>query len=123
LSAGRIIALWSPVVGFMIAVLALADQGAAIVGFEVPDKLVHLVSYALLGLLSMRATHGGLLPIRVGPSAVALAITIAFGAVDEWNQTRYPLRDSSVGDWLADVVGAAAAVAFVRVWAGRRRDG
>lgn len=113
---GKLIGLWLPVIAFMFAVIALADQEPGVVSFPVPDKLVHASAYAVLGVLTLRATHRGLSRPRIAPAVLAMVITLGFGAVDEWNQTRFSHRDASFGDWIADGVGAGLALVGVRIW-------
>jgi VanZ family protein len=69
------------------------------------DKLVHLGSYAVLGVLVGRARDGGARPDRDGMVRWALALAL-FGLVDEWHQDLIPGRFSDRNDWIADVVGA-----------------
>ena len=95
------------------------------VGLRIPDKLVHGLEYAVLGALLMR-------PLRAGPSRYAFVVAVVLGAlvgaVDENYQRLIPMRDSSIADWMADLVGSAAGAA-VAWWSvrygrpGRRRDG
>jgi len=70
------------------------------------DKLLHLTEYAGLGLLWCRALRSEGLG---WPSAILLSTlaVMTYGASDEWHQSFVPLRDSSVRDWLADMLGGA----------------
>jgi VanZ family protein len=79
------------------------------------DKGLHAGAYFVLGVLALRACHGGLR--RLGPRATvaALVITLTYAALDELHQARVPGRHASVLDWVADAVGAATAVAVVGV--------
>ena len=104
----------------MVAVLAFAEQGPEGITLPIWDKGVHAVAYALLGFLSLRATHGRVTKLRWSPVLLALAITVGFGAFDEWNQTRFPYRDANLGDLSADAVGGLAAVGAVGLWSRRR---
>ena len=70
------------------------------------DKGLHVVGYALLALLFARALR------REGAgwlatTTAAIVFTSLYGASDEWHQLFTPLRDSNIGDWLADTLGAA----------------
>lgn len=112
----RAIGLWSPVISFMVLVLAYAEQGPPLVTLPIWDKAVHASAYALLGLFALRATHGRITRLRLGPLLVALAITVGFGAIDEWNQGRFSYRDSSLEDLAADTLGGLAAVGMVGLW-------
>ncbi len=66
------------------------------------DKVIHAVSYGLLGWLVGRAMPA---TTRV-PVAAAFAGLVAFGALDEWHQGFIPGRATSGADLLADAVGA-----------------
>lgn len=89
------------------------------VGLEVSDKLIHAVCYAGLafwmsfGLEGLRPTRWLWLP------AVA---TIVYGALDEWHQSFTPGRSCSLGDWLADAIGAplGCAAFALALWAWRK---
>ncbi|HVZ23982.1 MAG TPA: VanZ family protein [Vicinamibacterales bacterium] len=99
--------LWLPPIVYMIAIFYVSSesQPLPIVTAHVWDKLLHLTEYAGLGLLWCRALR------REGcgwPSAILLAALAStlYGATDEWHQSFVPLRDSSVRDWLADLIGS-----------------
>jgi VanZ family protein len=79
----------------------------------VSDKLAHFVSYGLLcGALSVCLWLGN---VPVARSAwVVLAIGAVYGVVDELLQIPVG-RTASVGDWVADVAGAATAVMIFTV--------
>ncbi len=83
----------------------LSDQPSVSTG-NVNDKLVHILAYGLLGALVTRAvyftTTWGLGRV-FGASAL---FCILYGLSDEWHQSFVPGRDASIGDWLADGVGA-----------------
>jgi VanZ family protein len=82
-------------------------------------KLAHVVEYAVLGLLLLRA-----LTLRAGGIrltlwlAVALAIVGAglFGCVDETRQSFVPRREPSPTDVMLDTASAAAAVLTAAWW-------
>lgn len=70
------------------------------------DKLLHTTEYAGLGLLFARAFLGE--RFRVLPAIVlAVLLTSAYGASDEFHQSFVPQRDSDVHDWIADTIGAS----------------
>jgi VanZ family protein len=109
----RRISLWLPVIAWIAVLYRLSSRGELPGAGLVWDKLAHFVAYALLGVLCLRACHGGLGPLRLGPVVLAMALSLAHGAVDEWHQSRVPGREASVRDWIADAAGAAAALALV----------
>ena len=75
------------------------------------DKLLQFVEYSVLGWLWYRALRGEGLSWVVAVVGATLIAT-AYGASDEWHQSFVPLRDSSVRDWLTDLVGGAVGAAF-----------
>lgn len=71
------------------------------------DKLVHLLEYAGLTLLLVRALAGGVWS-GVRPRTLATAVMVAtlYGLSDEWHQTITPGRSVERADVAADVAGA-----------------
>ncbi len=69
------------------------------------DKLVHAGAYGLLQLLMLRASHGGLRPVRRGAMLLAGAGSLGHGLVSEALQSFIPGRTASVWDLVADLVG------------------
>jgi VanZ family protein len=86
----------------------------------VPDKVAHAAAYAALGVLCLRACHGGLQRLRPGATLLALGLTLGYGALDEWHQSFVPRRRASAGDWLADAAGAALALPLTGLLAALR---
>jgi VanZ family protein len=74
------------------------------------DKLLHVLAYLILGSLLLRAAHGGVTSLRPWPTAVAFALTVAYGVSDELHQIFVPGRVASVADGIADAVGAGLAI-------------
>jgi VanZ family protein len=72
------------------------------VGFEVPDKVVHLI---LFGILGLALAWGGRHLQRKGVQIGLVLLGILYAVTDEWHQSFVPLRDPSVGDFAADAVG------------------
>ena len=107
------IRLWLPVAAYMAFLFLLSGQsGLPGVGYSW-DKLLHVVAYCGLGLVCLRAFNAGLRVIKRRPTLLAMLTTIGYGLLDELRQSRVPGRDASLGDWLADVVGAALSLALV----------
>ena len=80
------------------------------------DKVVHFVSYAMLGASLAWAAR-----LRtIGTAVLWFGAASLFGAVDEWHQQFIPNRRADVRDWLADTAGAAAGVSLVTARLRRR---
>jgi VanZ family protein len=117
----RFISLWGPVVAFMVLVYTLADQEGLPATGRLLDKALHAAAYALFGGLCLRAFHGGIRPLRRWPTVLAMLLTLAYGAIDEWHQVHVPGRHPSLLDWLADAAGAGLALGGAARWSARRR--
>jgi VanZ family protein len=77
----------------------------------------HVVAYAGLAVLVVRALAGGMPPHVTRPIAVrALVITIAYGISDEFHQSFVPGRTSDVLDVIADAAGAFLGVGACWAW-------
>jgi len=77
--------------------------------FDFQDKLLHFAAYFVMGCLSWRAFHH----LRLKNSRrvlLSMLFCILYGLSDEWHQSFVPGRESSLLDWLADSLGAAAAL-------------
>ncbi|MBI4126168.1 MAG: VanZ family protein [Deltaproteobacteria bacterium] len=74
------------------------------------DKLVHLSLYACLSFFVLWALR--LTPLRHRPDVVWVAwcMTFLYGLSDEIHQSFVPGRSASVGDWMADGLGAAIGI-------------
>ncbi len=78
------------------------------------DKLIHFVAYFVLVILGdryMRSAGGARTPAR---KITWAGIYAAYGGLDEWLQG-FVSREPSLGDWIADVAGIAAAT-LVLAW-------
>ena len=104
MTAARV-SLWAPVVLWAALIFALSSIPSLDTGFGTWDvvlrKLAHLVEYAVLGALLLRA-------LRREPAAVALGSLYA--ATDEIHQSFVAGRQGSPLDWLIDTVGVVAGV-------------
>jgi VanZ family protein len=109
--------------------IALALTAGILFGGRVPgatswivppwDKVVHACAYASIAACWSVAAGGR----RV---ALAIAITVATGGLDEWLQRSLPGREADVTDLVADAVGAAvgaslASILVLRAWQRFRR--
>ncbi len=94
-AGGWIAALWQALPGWLTAVLPA-------------DKTVHALFFGVLALL----WHLGLPPRRERP-ALAFALAVLWGALDELHQSYVPGRTADLWDIVADATGALIAVAAV----------
>jgi VanZ family protein len=85
------------------------------------DKILHVTGYAGLGVLALRAFHGGAVPLRPRATALAGCAVILWGVSDEYHQSFVPGRDASVLDVAADAVGFLVATGLAAAWARRWR--
>jgi VanZ family protein len=107
---------WLAVAAWMALTVILSTFPVDEIQPSVPDadKLGHAAVYAVLALLCARAWH------RNGSSQAAaieraMALVLVFGALMEFVQG-FVGRDPSMGDWLADGVGALVGIGFWKAW-------
>jgi VanZ family protein len=84
------------------------------------DKLLHAGAYAVLAALVLGAIASGRRG-AVGAVLLAASLATAYGATDEWHQSRVPNRDADAKDLAADAAGALAGAAVAAVILRRRR--
>jgi VanZ family protein len=109
-------ALWAA----LILVLTSVPGGSVPDGPAGFDKLVHFGLYAVLGALATRALLERA-PAATLPSLARLLLAIAcFALVDEAHQQFIPGRSADARDILADVAGAAVAIALTAAALARR---
>ena len=114
---------WVPPILYMALIFALSSMKQPplpMPRFEwlTIDKLYHFIEYAILGGLVARAF------LKAKPSIVpsqliwglSAAISILYGASDEWHQTFVPGRFATLADWVADVIGSIAGVLGVYLY-------
>ena len=115
----RALANWGPLLLALVAVFWLSSlpqvPGAGLAW----DKLLHVVGYAGLGVITMRAFHGGLVRPRLKPTLLAGLFLLLWGISDEYHQSFVPGRDASGADVLADVIGFMIACVLVYAWSAR----
>jgi VanZ family protein len=75
-------------------------------------KLAHVVEYAILGALALRAGRR---------ATLAVAVAIAVALIDETRQSFTMARTGSVWDVLLDTAGACAAIALLALLSSRFR--
>ena len=122
-SAGRLfLRYWLPVIVWcgLIFVQSAYPTPGKLPSWPHFDKVLHLCGYALLGGLVCRAleTIGSMRERRMRRFLVGLVFAALYGLTDEWHQSFVPGRSATVGDALADLVGAGVgSAAWVMLWA------
>jgi len=111
-SRGRFVRYWLPVLVWMAAILlgTSVPSGGHLAVLGGRDKLAHVLVYAVLGLLLLRAFRGAARLATPLAAFASLAVGLAYGSLDELHQAFVPTRTCSAADLLADLVGIAAAV-------------
>ncbi|MBW2275201.1 MAG: VanZ family protein [Deltaproteobacteria bacterium] len=85
-------------------------------------KLAHVVEYAILAILVVRALWLGRRPSLAFSAALALAIVVTFAAADETRQGRSAARTGSHRDVLLDVSGGVVAIGLLVFLQMRREE-
>jgi len=104
-----LLTLWGPFIAALAVVFWLSSMSYVPGTRYVWDKALHTVGYAGLGLLALRAFHGGFHAPRVAPTLLAASAVILWGISDEFHQSFVPGRDASALDVVADAVGFTVA--------------
>jgi hypothetical protein len=114
----RHLVLWAPVALYMMFIFWLSSISTPPdLPSGVSDKGAHLLLYAGLGSLLVRAYAGGWRrPVTFGIAASAIIVATLYGISDEIHQYFVPLRQVEVRDILADAIGASlsAGVLYAR---------
>ena len=113
----RPLALWGPVVGYMLLIFFLSGRPDIELPGPASDKQLHSLGYAGLGGLVARAAAGGLgRPVSWRHAAIAVAVATAYGATDEWHQSFVPGRVPDLFDLRADAIGAVVGTFACWAW-------
>lgn len=82
--------------------------------FLSPDKVAHFIAFGTLAFaLSLWFPLSRWKERPFQTALLVILLTSLYGASDEFHQYFVPGRDPSVGDWLADTLGALGAVLIV----------
>ena len=113
----RLLQLWLPPALFMAMLFLVSSTADLIIPFSIHDKLLHLVAYAVLGFLFLRAFHGGIpKAMRLLPTVLGIVCTAAYGGLEEFNQRFVTGRMADPADFVADLAGALLATALLAAW-------
>lgn len=78
------------------------------------DKLAHFLVFGLLATSLLRTPQ--LASRRWKGALIAVLLTSAYGAGDEFHQSMTPERSVEFADWIADTAGAVVAVVVYLKW-------
>jgi VanZ family protein len=117
----RWLSIWGPALLQMGAIFTLSSQPRLP---SLPGGLTgytgHFIGYFILGAALLRGfARGRWTGVTAKAAALAWIGSAVYGLSDEFHQQFVPGRTSTMGDWLADLAGAAAGVAVPLMW--RRR--
>jgi VanZ family protein len=120
----RALLRWAPALIWMGVIFLLSNQSdlAAPAGIELPDKLWHLATYVVLGILLWRAARPPGAASLLAAALIALAIGAGYGLSDEVHQRFVRGRSPDLADWAFDVMGIALGVLLGIAAARLRRD-
>jgi len=114
--AGRL-RRWAPVAAYMAVIFLLSSVSQVPRAPSGTDKVVHVALYAGLALLVLRALAGRLPgPLVPRHLVLTVAITVGYGATDEFHQGFVPNRSADYRDLLADGFGALLAAGGCGAW-------
>jgi VanZ family protein len=105
--------LWASVIFVLSSFSTLPSPPSGIT-----DKHEHLVAYALLSALLVRAlSHASWSGVTTRVVLAAAALAALYGVSDEVHQYFVAGREASATDFAADALGAAMAAGALRAWA------
>ena len=109
--------LWAGTLFFLSSQSSLPSIAPAVPDF---DKVEHFGVYGLLGILVIDAVRRSSTLTLPKAVLVAILITSAYGASDEFHQRFVPNRSCDVWDWTADTIGGILGVATYTAYESRR---
>jgi VanZ family protein len=77
------------------------------------DKIAHLIEYAILGALFIRAFRRSQLKAALKNLVViTILLSAAYAATDEIHQHFVPGRKMDIGDWIFDCLGSSLGILY-----------
>lgn len=111
---------WGPPLAAMAAIFLFSSRDAPDILkhqiFDAQDKAIHAFVYFILAALYLRALLYSGFRLTLGTLALAAALSSLYGMTDEWHQAYVPTRQSDIGDWVADTVGAGLILFTQKLW-------
>jgi VanZ family protein len=109
--------LWAATIFFLSAQSSLPNLAPGVLNF---DKVEHSGAYGLLGLLVFDAVRRTTTLTLPKVALLAILITSAYGASDEFHQRFVPNRSCDILDWTADTTGGVLAAIVFAAYESRR---
>ena len=107
----RFLWIWLPALAQMAVIFAFSSLSHPDIPFGVSDHSGHFAGYAILGALVLRGfASGRWAGVRTSAAWRSLLFSSAYGVTDEFHQRVVPGRTPALDDWMADTLGAAAAI-------------
>ena len=117
----RFLFYWFPLIIYCLAIYIQSDFPASehIPSFELSDKLIHFLAYAVMGVLFYRAYQ----TLRIKDNLrllilISIVSASLYGISDEIHQYYVPYRDASIFDAIANMLGAICGVYLYNRWVG-----
>ena len=110
------IALWAPVLLYMGVIFGLSSISHPPATPGGSDKVLHALSYGILGFLFARALTRGHEPVTLRVLVFTTCFGAVYGASDELHQYFNPPRAVEAADLLADTIGAGLGAAGWYAW-------
>jgi VanZ family protein len=118
--------VWGPVIAQLAAIFFASSLSNPGLPSGVSDKTGHFIGYGMLGAFILRALAGAAVAgVTAGRGLLSVGLASLYAASDEFHQSFVPGRSPDPADWVADTLGAIAAVLLVLGVAallGRRRS-
>ena len=106
---------WAPLCLYAGIIFYMSSLSHPLPRISIPyfDKVLHIVEYSIFGILTARALKNSL-PAVLNKNFIILAIliTLAYGASDEFHQIFVPFRTCDIFDLTADLIGGTIGVIF-----------
>lgn len=108
---------WQLLILIIFVQSSIGDINVIDLGFSFQDKFLHFIVFGILAFLMARSFKKSKYKLfNRYYHVLAIVFTGFYGIVDEYHQFFVPGRFSSVGDWLADLLGALIFTIFFYYW-------
>ena len=117
--ASHWIRAWAPVVFYAGLIFYLSSRPVPdiVPAFRFSDKILHIMEYGVFGVLTAYALRTS--PKRLSSLkmefVLGVAIVMMYGLSDEFHQSFVPMRDASIYDVFADIIGGTLGIFAARM--------